>query len=142
MDELERRILDVFSGVRSRYKSAEISVFDSPRRLRLSSTSPDTAAVEIIPDPGQVDIAIGREGRLELLNPRSIEESLRLVHSIADAVAEGRYEETRWTILGRTVRSSSFIRGGQDAAPLSQHWGLLGPVPLGRKTDVRYAPYA
>lgn len=142
-DELERRVLDLYAAIESRHASAVVSVTqgDKPRRLRLSSTSPSTAMIEIVPDPGQVDIAIGREGHVELLAP-TIEQATEVVRSIVDAVVEGRFHETVWTSFGSTIRAKSWIRGrAGEEEHVSTKWRPLGLVIRGKKADVAYSPY-
>lgn len=143
-DDLQRSVLQLLSSIAARYSSASVSVIESekPVRLRLSSTSPNTASLEIIPDPGQIDIAVGREGRIELLDPSSLDECTELIRSVADAVVEGRFEETLWTSFGRTVRSTSRIRGpGGTEQALARRWRLIGFVIPGKRVEVRYSPY-
>jgi hypothetical protein len=141
--ELEERIIAFLMEVKERFPPARVSLTDEmPRRLRFFAEIPGAASIEILPDPGQIDVSVGREGRLELLNLSSVDAALELVRPVVEAVAEGRFEETIWTLWGRTVRAESRLRTPEgDEQVVSKTWRPLGLIIPGRKVEISYAPY-
>lgn len=141
-NELEERLFALLSETKERFDSAWVSVGDEPRRLRLSAETPGAASVEMIPDPGQIDVSVGREGRMELLNLPSIDAAIDAIRPLVEAVAEGRFEETVWTLWGRTLRAQSRFKAHegevQMVSRMSRPLGFLIP---GRRVEINYSAY-
>ncbi len=74
---------------------------------------------------------MGRSGQLER------------VKEVAEAVVDGRFEETLWTLGSFTLWSKGLFRlPGDRVLRTSYGHGILSPFWPGRKRDIRYRPFA
>lgn len=129
-DDFEEVLLSLLEGVASRFSHAKVEVVSEkgPRRLKLSSSVPETSSITMIPDPGQIDLFMGEATRIELPeSKKSVEEVLEEIRAYVEGVAEGRFEEMVWEAGGRTLRSRGVMRGlGGDRDVVGQGGWALG----------------
>lgn len=142
---LEELLLGLLEEVASRFECASVKVISDkgPRRLLLSCSSTQTASIAMIPDPGQVDVFVGKATRLEFLGgKRTMEDTIEDIRSLVEAVVDGRFEETVWEARGRILRSRGLIQtpGGEREVVGWGGW-ILGFFWPAKKRHIVYEPY-
>lgn len=143
--DVEEQLVDLLDDVASRFSCAKVKIISErgPRQVELSCSLPKTAKISVIPDPGQIDVFIGLDTRLEFLgNNLPIGDIIEKLRPIVEAVVGGRFVETVWEKRGRVLRSASGIRLKNDQVKsLASGGNLLGFFWRGGRRIITYKPY-